>query len=355
MSIYPEKLGYVACKKETTYNTDPTIAIPGDLLYCEELSHDQNYEMAARTGDSPKRAGFRMVKTNFDGPISLTVELDQYSVTGDSAVPVCDPILHCCGFERTPSTGGENKTQTYLLQTAGHGSSWFEIAEINEDEDDCAIYEYGGVRGDWTLSMPGDGLWTFAMDGNSASGTYARKGSGPDAGVDYDGNICELPAVGGGCVVVISVLDGDTTYPIATASLHSAEFSGNMGLQAKNTLAGRKITLVPTEPVGGSLTLEQVDFNEGFDPYDIRNNSKVFTVFVASKDLSFTGLVPANDGTYVCVYGSFVIADFAKGLAMGARTWEINLAGAYPESSADGGGLDPADDFRIIFGEFTAA
>ena len=354
MSIYPEKLGYVCAKKETTYNTDPTVAIPADLLYCEDLSHEVNYTMIARTGESPKRAGFKMVKGPLDAPISLAVELDQFSVVDATSLPVCDPILHCCGFERTASVGGDNKTQTYLLQTAGHGSTWFEIAEVNEDEDDVIKYTYGGVRGDFSLTIAGEDRWMFSMDGNAASATDpARTGSGPAAGVDFDGNLCALPAGTQG-IVTISVVEDSTTYPVASALLHSAEFQGNMNLQAKNGVNGRQVKLVPVDPIGGSLSLEQVDLNEGFNPWDIRNESKVLLITLYSQDLTWTGFTPAVDGQYMIISGTFVCSEFSKGLNLGARTWDLTLAGSYPDDSSDGGGLDPVDDFKIIFGEYTA-
>lgn len=355
MSIYPEKLGYVAAKKEATYNTDPTVAIPADLLYCEEVSHEVNYTMISRTGESPKRAGFKMVKGPLDAPIALSVELDQFAVVDATSLPVADPVLHCCGFNRTASVSGDNKTQTYLLATSGHGSTHFEFTEVNEDADDCILYKYSGVRGDWSISISGEDRWMFSMDGNAASATDpARTGSGPAAGVDFDGNLCALPAVAQG-LVTISVVEDSTTYPVASALLHSAEFAGNMNLQAKNGVNGRQIKLVPVDPIGGTLILEQVDLNEGFDPWDIRNESKVLLITIYSKNLTWTGFTPAVDGQYMIISGTFVCSEFAKGLDLGARTWELTLAGSYPDDSSDGGGLDPVDDFKIIFGEHIAS
>lgn len=372
-------------KVETTYNTDPTIAST-DRRYVESVEFDAyKPEMIQREGLSAFRPGWRPVQGKVSAPFSFTVELDHKTVNGTTPTPPeCDFALRMCGFERTDTSntdftsanvsavaGNNDEIISYALSDrigSGSSSARIEYTEAVEGGSEGLKWTVTGARGDWTLNINAGERITFEVNGLGIT-TEPAKVSTPTLNDTLPTGVQPMVAQG---FVGISIADltGDSVYGGGTAgsapamgtagsgadvTVLAATFSGNLNLQEDMGIdaAGsvKRVRQRPDGPWTGSLTLEQVVFEDDWDAYEFMTSGTPIQIIICLIDPTTTAGAGANYWELDC---TCVITAIAKSDEGSRRVVELEVAGAYPENSTDGGGYKPANQMTMKWATIVA-
>lgn len=352
MTVYAENNGYVAVKVESSYGADPALTIPGNLLYVDEATIDAQKQVLRRQGMSPYAGGFRPVAGVDEVTVSLTRELTLLTITGGTERPPEDPILRACGFVAVESAPTDNKLVTYTARSFGAtGSITVELKEHNQANDDGWEHQARGVRGDWTIALDPAARWTIAMAGVGSAYAHTRLNAAREVAVDY--GALPVPSVSGAATCVITRVDNAgsdvTSYP-AAGRVVSLNVTGNNGAQIQRGTCGQRVDFVPGDGPSGTLVVEVVDQDQ-FDPWGAIEEADLIEITISSPAAQAGNTA---SGDYHVLTWRCYVESIAAGADSGAKTWSLSLFNAYPDDTADGGGLKPADSFTFAYGTYTA-
>lgn len=354
MTVYAELEGYVLVKSEATYNTDPTLSVPENLLRVDTADVSIQKTVIRREGLSPYAAGFRPVAGPDQVDLNIVCEASLTPITGSSDRPPEGPLLLASSFVAVYSNPSNTKRVTYTARSFGAtGSAAVERYGHNQADNNGIQWQALGCRFDWTLNIDGANRWTWTFAGMGASGSVSALGSGRSASVDYGGRI-DIPNVGGEstCVIKrISSADGTDvdTYPV-TGRVVSLNVTGNNGAQLQQGVCGQRVDFVPGAGPSGTLVLELVDLGD-HNPWAAIEEAGLYELTISSPAAQAAGTA---NGEYHVVNWTAYVESIALAADAGARTVSLALFNGYADDTADGGGLKPADTFSVSYNTYTA-
>lgn len=364
-------------KIETAYGTNPDA--PNNLyeteanrFYVVEGGSLNSWKpsMKRRSGASTHRAGFRPAQGEVTADGAFTVELDFKTVDATTFPNARGALEGLCGFTKAHTSNadyaGPNKTadggtndeiQTYTFsdRLAKDGTSaTLEKVEFEEGAaPDGTLQEVNGARADWTLNLVMDEVITMDLDVQGLANEPASV-STPATGhtlpavrpIVYKGahgislyDVASSTVFGAGTVAAPYIGVGNTSND-ANVEVLGISLSGNRNLMADKAPGPatgiKRIRHAPSEPFTGSLVLEQTDFVNDWDLVDWINKGQVLRLTVLIQDSTTTG-------DFWELNLSFVVMDLSYSVEDSRRVVELSIESAYPDSSSDGGGLDPAN------------
>ena len=337
--ILPTNRGYILIKAESTYGVDPTHAIT-DARRIVNWEGQAKAIMEPRTALAPFRGGLRMIKTAQENTFSGEAPLTIFNVpTSDSTSPQEDPALIMCGFTRVWDTGPPD-TITYTCRSQGHGSVAIEEYFFDDAHADGIAWQFLGCRADWSVDFAPSATTMLKFTGEAKTGTQLAGDHTPDGALTYTED-CDI--VGDTWVVTLTELEGDTSFGGAVIE---GALAGNMELKRQPGMTGTvgpaRIVLNPQAGVSLSLLVDQVtdgDWDPTLQQADCDGSAGMMLVTLVSTN---TNLVTFS---LTCSLSELELI----GDQDGRRAWRLNHTGAWPEASADGGGLKPADNLTITY------
>lgn len=364
--IYPDPIGTVVrAKVEATYGADPTVA-DTDTIYAEEVSGNAfAQESIRRNGVAAMRAGFRSVASKATGSLSLTSEIAHADLADENARPSLHPLLMAAAFTvagaadadyagpgYTANGGNNDIIVTYSskgVTQASNGSARIEITQHAQGDATGNKHTFAGFVADYSISYAYGERMMISFEG-------ASKPARPTAVTTPTTNspyADEAPAMGLGATAMIQRLSDDSVWGGGSASapntagigLISLEISGNNNIQERGGINGAGGVVgffaSATDPHEVSVVLEQTniadwdwhDLHQGEDPIYIRS------------------VVPSASNANLLIEVAFhmMIESIEQGEANGRRIATISGHTIWPESSADGGGLQPASPLVIKY------
>ena len=361
--VYPVGRGFVLVDVEASYGAGAAAMTADDVVYVEDVSMDQVTDMITREGVSPERPGFRPVAGMEHASLSVSTECRpkvQTAPLDDADAPDIDKLLRAAGWAREDDDA--NVTQTYLSTTYASESAEVQMFEINDANNSQTLWDFLGVRLDWSFSWNAGERWMWTFEGNGQSVQRIDTGAswedtvtGIGGSINYgsDEPLVAKAVSGNGLVE----LDGNVVFgggvlgaPTHELGVLSLSASGNMGVSEHEAATAEgalgRVLMVPAGPITLECVVEQTNSGAGFDPYILRN---AMTPIEVNYTLTQTGtggsLVTARITAYALITG-ISLAD-----SNGRKTWSLSLECVYPESASDGGtttevGEDPSQAFE---------
>lgn len=339
MTLYPEGQRLFYIREETVVGTPESTPY---LRYAEDVSVDHEVTINARTGDTAGFRGFKGVAGQETNPVSWASELGPVTVVDANSRPIIHDTLIACGFELSTDVASDPKYLIYTRVMRDHGAATIHVRDGADDANEYWRHLLAGVRASGTLQIGASDRWMWQAEGNAASGT--RELISAALGTpDYDGSIETAPAVGVNNYIHIVELGADGAYD---GCVHSIEVDTRMVVTERNTPECRHVDLRPRDGVLVNLTVEDTS---DFDWYGLRDAQTALVVTLADRDGTFTGVAPSVAGDYVVIPFTARISAIAPSTNAALRTLDVTLEEIFPEASADGGGLQTANGFKIVF------
>lgn len=344
-----------------------------ETLFCPPDASFNSFRrvMIERPGQAAFIAGFKPSRGMAMGEYSITVDLDHEILDGSTVltagsragVPQADLWLRAGGFEAAYTSdadysgvkpdnvtlsGGTNDeiiTYTYKPRQGTAGSSAKLVyTEINSAGDEGRTHTLTSCRHGWTISVPSGERVTMACEGKSLA-TPIAKDSSPTTGSSLPD---EEEVVGLGANVSLHAVADSVTYgksgetddasTLGALSIYDLEISSNLEIDAKPAPTGTygigSIRYNPGTPTA-TFRLDQVTFEDDFDIESFRDDREILRLTMAIAN-------PDDDVSFIVIQFEGYITDIQGDSADGYRGAQITMQLGYPDSSSDGGGLDPA-------------
>lgn len=337
--------GYLAIKREGTYNSDPALSIPGDLLYVEDWTASPQVKYLVRNGMSKERGGLKGNAGRQENGFSFSFELTPTTNPSAGSSIQEDPALGLIGFDAGTASGDGASTPyevTYELKSANHGSAWIDAYIPLDDDSDVYHLELGGCRATASLELQGADVWKASANGDAASHTHSMTGAAPDANVDYT-----LPdgAIGGTstCTITEARIGGSGDSYATDHQVIMCKLDLGMNVQAVDGLGGRRVDLRPgASKAKAQLVLEADDLGT-FNPFSYKASNTGISVVIKSNATSGENYIK------VSFVGFITNVQWTKG-ASGVWQWTLDLDLGYPQDGTDGGGLKPDTVLTLVYG-----
>lgn len=339
--VMPAGRGYVYCKTESTYNTNPS-PVETDVLYVEEFSKAYSRDNIERGGISPGHpGGFLSVPGPAHQTWSLSAEIrpKDISSANDADAPNVDPLLRGCGFVR--SSDSTDNTHTYTLDPSNHESFTLEAYDIDSAKANAVKTVMTGCRGNTTISFtPGERIMLSAS-GNAVYGAsiITDTGVGP-AVLTYPS---EKAMVASATTKLINLTDnslyggGSLGTPSNEVLVRSLEIDCGMSVSENVGLSGTagvaRVHLHGGEGPTANMVVEQVVLAD-WDPWSLRDDQTAI-------ECNFTFTQPGDTNTMQIVFYGQIVGEIDEAETDGLKTWGLTFKMRYPED-ADG---DPAVGF----------
>lgn len=361
--VHPSGAGMIVrAKIESSYGTDPTIA-DGDVKYCEEVESDPYpRESLERPGMSGFAGGFRRNAGRWVGTLALTVPLYAPGLANASARPEWDVWLRAAGWSvaatdnadytgpgvPTATGGDDDIIVTYTCRSQYQESCRVHVDLVELGQADAIRHVHPGSVFDWTLTMePGQPI-RLALDGQSLGAQPASIGSAPSLDDAYTepvdamglGMYISVERVANGAIWGGGTVGAPNT---AGAGVVRLELTGNANIQPRPGLngAGGVVALMqaPSTQPSGSLSLDLVSPGD-WDWWESLDDSDV---------LHIRAVTFAPGSTTELIEVSYYCQVSAVAISKGDAIWQVDLelAGAFPPDSSDGGGLLPGNSAQI--------
>jgi len=366
--LFPTGRGYALLKAESTYGTDPSVAVT-DFMNFDEFDLNFEEDTIERGGRSPQRIGWRSLAGQQTMSWSCMMEMLMQAITvadGSTDLPQVDPLLRACGFDRVDNTLNQD-AYTYVCTRNQEGSFWVQNYMVNENMDSLNVMTARGCRGSFTIEFTAGERVMLSCDGmgktNGGVSTFSHADRAPDDVTDTtDDPIMTIAATNGSKFIDLADLvpegstarDGTGTAlygggTIATPSnlvdVMSMTINGNMNPVAHRGFgAGRdphRIFMDAQERMTADISFEVCD-QDDWNPYALRYRSPIEFNFTFKSD------IPAGTSTMqVLFYGFLTSVEMDE--IDGRHVYNCSVDIAYPEDPTSGVpavGNSPAQEFE---------
>lgn len=351
--IRPSGRGWLAAGVESTYGVDANPSPTADAIYAEEPEANQETEALERTGEAPRRPGWRSV----DGPETNTVgfqtEIRAMSVVDANSRPHEHALLVAIGGPATPGfqTVGTLNILSYPIQDFGYSGVTVDKYEENINGDgNGTLKKLVGCRG--TGEYQKENNQKIMVQSTLTAKSWSVSDYTGIAINDIEWNnsngVDRLPMVYKAATIVISTMDGLTVYEGGVMSAAAPlEMNPEIHRVANSSSGIERVWLRPDVNMMQTFVVEAIPIAD-FDPYALR---------LARTVVKIVERIPAQDSVPVGKdYVEFVSYATIRSITNnanvdGRRAWEFEMEMLWGETTPG----DPGDPTVVTGGSNDAA